>query len=382
MTTVIKNQPVWDDHDWQALTRLEQHLTADVCVVGLGGSGLSAIHALLKRGKRVVGIDSGRVAGGAAGRNGGLLLAGTAAFYHDALQRLGRARAKAWYQQTLGHIDQMIQETPAAIRRVGSLRIATDSVELTDCHAQFEAMRQDDLPVNYYEGVEGQGLLFEPDAVFQPLLRCRMLAQQALEQGAQLFEQSPAILIQGHEVLTPEGRISCNQVIVAVDGRLERLFPELEGTVRTARLQMLATEPTNEIKLPRPVYARYGYEYWQQRPDGSIALGGFRDKAIADEWTTEARPSGRVQDLLEGFLRQQLGVQAPISHRWAASVSYKEDQLPYFAELRPKVWVMGAYSGTGNVIGALCGQAAAALVCGETTDFAQLLLSSYPEQSE
>jgi glycine/D-amino acid oxidase-like deaminating enzyme len=31
------------------------------------------------------------------------------------------------------------------------------------------------------------------------------------------------------------------------------------------------------------------------------------------------------------------------------------------AEVAPGVWACGAYSGTGNVIGALCGQAAAQL---------------------
>jgi hypothetical protein len=37
------------------------------------------------------------VAGGAAGRNGGFLLAGLAAFHHDAVAAHGRARARALY---------------------------------------------------------------------------------------------------------------------------------------------------------------------------------------------------------------------------------------------------------------------------------------------
>ena len=77
-----------------------------------------------------------------------------------------------------------------------------------------------------------------------------------------------------------------SRVIVAVDGRLESLVPELAGTVRTARLQMLATAPTREIDIPCPVYARYGFDYYQQLPDGSVALGGGRDKAFDEEWTT------------------------------------------------------------------------------------------------
>ncbi|HEU4561814.1 MAG TPA: FAD-binding oxidoreductase, partial [Longimicrobium sp.] len=158
---------------------------------------------------------------------------------------------------------------------------------------------------------------------------------------------------------TPEGRVRCGHVIVAVDGRLERLFPALEGRVRTARLQMVATAPLPEIRFPRPVYTRYGYEWWQQLPDGRIALGGFRDRAGDPEWTCDAEPCDAVQGMIDSFLRGMLGVHAPITHRWAASVSFTDDGLPVLAEVEPGLWVCGGYSGTGNVIGAICGRAAA-----------------------
>ena len=48
---------------------------------------------------------------------------------------------------------------------------------------------------------------------------------------------------------------------------------------------MLATGPAPEVKFIYPVYRRHGWDYWQQLPDGSIALGGFRDKEIEAEWT-------------------------------------------------------------------------------------------------
>jgi glycine/D-amino acid oxidase-like deaminating enzyme len=119
---------------------------------------------------------------------------------------------------------------------------------------------------------------------------------------------------------------------------------------------MLATEPTNEICLPRPVYARWGYDYWQQRPDGAIALGGARDIGGDSEWTANATPTAAVQDALERRLREGLGVHAPITHRWAATVGYTNDGLPVAEEVRPRVWAIGGYSGTGNVIGALMGR--------------------------
>jgi glycine/D-amino acid oxidase-like deaminating enzyme len=83
----------WDDDPvvaaWPGLPRIDGDLTADVCVVGLGGSGLAAVAELVDRGLSVVGLDAGRVGAGAAGRNGGFLLAGPSAFLHRAVAAWG-----------------------------------------------------------------------------------------------------------------------------------------------------------------------------------------------------------------------------------------------------------------------------------------------------
>ena len=366
------NQPVWETGGGLELPRLEADLETDVCVVGLGGSGLACVLELSNLGQSVVGLEAKTVAGGAAGRNGGFLLAGVSAFYHDAARVLGRERAKALYDLTLAELERIAAETPHSIRRPGSLRIASLAEEEADCEQQFTAMRADALPVEKYEGAEGHGLLFPGDGVFNPLERCRTLAKKALHQGAQLFENSPAVTISGDEVVTPRARIHCKKVVVAVDGGLERLLPELVGRVRTARLQMLATAPAQEVSFSRPVYARYGYEYWQQLPDGRVALGGFRDKAGEGEWTHDNEPGDEVQTLLTSFLRDTLGVTAPVTQRWAASVSYTESILPYFGEVRPDVWAVGGYNGTGNVVGALCGRGAAQRAVGQPSAIADL----------
>jgi len=371
-----RNTPVWDDGSWAGLPRLEDDVTADVCVVGLGGSGLTCMGELRRMGVSVVGVDAGMVAGGAAGRNGGFLLAGAYEFYHDAVAAYGRERALTIYRTTLAEVDRITAETPDAVRRVGSLRIAADDEEVADCRAQLAAMRADGLAVEWYEGAEGTGLLIPSDGAFNPLLRCRTLALRLADAGARLFEHSPATELRAGEVRTPGGRVRCGRVIVAVDGRLEQLVPALAGRVRTARLQMVATAPLPEIRFPRPCYMRWGYEWWQQLPDGRIALGGFRDRGGDPEWTHHAEPGDVVQEMIDHFLRGTLGVDAPITHRWAAPVGYTEDGLPVLDEVEPGVWALGGYSGTGNVIGALCGRAAAQLAVTGASELRPLFVSA------
>ena len=394
------NVPLWEDNDpsWRPLPPLPASTTCDVCVVGLGGSGLTAVHALLSGGRAltVIGLDAGDAGCGAAGRNGGLLLAGSAQFYHDAVALLGREAALATYHETMAELEELFASLPPHIAaRTGSLRIAADAAELADCQAQLAAMAADSLPVQAYSGPEGQGLLFPTDGVMQPLRRVRWLAQSALSRGAALHGSSPVRSIEAGaagaavEVRLASGLcVRARRVIVAVDGRLEALLPELAPRVRTARLQMCATAasqappaaaigegagaraaaataPPPLLPPSRPVYTRWGYDYWQRRQDGSIAVGGFRDACEAEEWTHEATPTPGIQARLQALLQGALQCRQPIVRAWAASVSYTHLHAPDFGapvseEVRPGVFAIGAYSGTGNVLGAVHAKRAAA----------------------
>jgi len=369
-------ESAWNDHRWVALPSISGVQRADVCVVGLGGSGLSAIHALLKHKLVVIGIDAGSIAGGAAGANGGFLLSGSASFYHRMAAAVGVERARRIHELTVGEIASMERSMPDIVRRTGSLRIAHDGAELDDCELQFAVMRDSGLRVERYSGPEGSGLLFPDDGTFNPLARCRRLAQDALQLGARLYESSPALTIETGTVTCELGKIFSRHIIVAIDGKLEVVFPTLKGRIRTARLQMLGTAPTVEVNVQRPVYARYGYEYWQQLPDGRVVLGGFRDRALEQEWTHSAEPSDAIQSLLTQFLRDRIGVQAAITHRWAASVGYTPTGLPIVDEVQKDVWAAGGYCGTGNVIGALCGKALADEIAGKDVAGVRSLLSA------
>ena len=333
---MLTTDPLWDTGDWVPLPSLEEDVTADICVVGLGGSGLTAVQEARARGASVVGIDAGLVGGGAAGRNGGFLLAGPALGYH-------RQRDPARYQRTLEELDRM--EQAGFLRRTGSLRIERTAEGLADCAAQARALRLDGFPVLDYSGPEGSGLLFPRDGVCQPLARCRALAA-----GPGLFERTPAMSVGPGFVETPGGRVSCEHVLVLVDGRLEHLLPEVP--VRTVRLQMLGTSPVPQ-RFSRPVYLRDGYEYWQQLPDGRLVMGGFRDLGGDEEETSSTDTSETVQAALDELLAA-VAPEAVVTHRWAASVGYTQDAQPFLGEVRPGVWAAGGYCGTGNVIGALC----------------------------
>lgn len=366
--------PVWRDPQAARLPALDADIDADACVVGLGGSGLAAIEAFVDAGLDVVGIDRDDIAAGAAGANGGFLLAGLAQFHHDAVRRFGRERALGIYRLTCAELERVYAAYPSSTRRTGSLRIAADAAEESDCAAQIDAMLADGLAVSAYDGPDGRGLVVPGDGAFQPALHWRAVARSLAVRGARLFGDAAMTSVEAGLVHTRQARVRAPIVVIAIDGGLEAALPSLAGRVRSVRLQMLATDAAPECSISQPVYFRHGHDYWQQLPDGRIALGGGRDVGGDAEWQAGPGVSTPVQRHLETLLRERLGTRAPIAHRWSAAVAFTADGLPAFGEHLPDVFVTGAYNGTGNIFGGLCGRALAHLALGERTQLADYLL--------
>jgi gamma-glutamylputrescine oxidase len=369
----------WDGAvaDWPGFAPLDGDVQADACVVGLGGSGLAAVEALAGRGLSVVGVDAGRVAAGAAGRNGGFLIGGPELALHHALARWGPP-AVDLYRATLAELDRLADLLgPDVIRRVGSIRLAgvpgmpgeptSDAeradreAELADCAHQAAALREHGIAVEEYAGPLGRGLYLPDDAAMNPAVRATRLAA-LLAPRAELHEHTRVRLVAAGRVVTERGVVTAPTVVVAVDGRLEALVPALAGRVRTARLQMLATAPVAPGRLPCPVYGRWGYDYAQQLPDGRLFVGGGRDRFLDDEWTADAEPSEPVQAYIETVAARMAGAPVEVTARWAASVGFTDDDRPLCTLVDDGVVAVGGYNGTGNLVGPVAARAAVALV--------------------
>ena len=91
--------------------------------------------------------------------------------------------------------------------------------------------------------------------------------------------------IREHDRVDDVDALDAEQVIVATDGYGHGLVPELADTIWPTRGQVIVSEPIDRVLYDKPHYARQGFDYWQQLPDGRVLLGGFRDVSILDELT-------------------------------------------------------------------------------------------------
>jgi gamma-glutamylputrescine oxidase len=380
--------PYWLDEPYEPRPPLAGDLQAEACVIGAGVGGLSCARRLARHGIDTVVLERDTVGGGASGRNGGFLIAGLAPFHNDAVELYGRAWARSVYARTLAVQEDMYALAAElgvgdAVRRVGCLRVSVSEEEAEHVRRQVEALRADGFPGELVEceqlppalrGYAHNGCLTDHDGALQPARWMRALAGDAERAGARIFEnttvEAPVSAPGEGPVQAGAGSVRAQHVIVAADGALPALVPRYDGPVRARRLHMVATAPVDERVVYHLVYARWGYEYFQQRPDGRIMAGGFGDLDGEDSYTDRPDGSPGIWDRIERYLREDIGIAVPVTHRWTGTVGYGEERRPFAGPVpgRPGLYVAGGYSGTGNVPGFLAGQEIADLVAGEPVE--------------
>ncbi len=197
--------PFWLDAPYEPRSALEGDLEVEACVIGGGVGGLSCARRLAQLGIETVLLEAATVAGGASGRNGGFLIAGTAAFHNDARAQYGTERARAMYARTLEaqrDIYELAAELGAgdALRRVGLLRLAVSEEEAEHVRDHARALQEDGFPGEVVEredlppALQRSGLvacLTDHDGSLQPARWYRLLAGAAEQAGARICEGSP-----------------------------------------------------------------------------------------------------------------------------------------------------------------------------------------------
>ena len=339
----------------------------DVVIVGGGVTGCSCALTLAERGLRVRLYEAREIAGGASGRNGGFALRGGAGSYDVARADMGAGPARLLWELSERTLDRLELLAGEAFRRVGSLRLAADGPEREALAREHDALRADGFAVGWVKrlppplrGSFAGALLYSGDGALDPARWVRRLAARAAEAGAEIVEgrRVDASALDGFD---------SSAVVLAADGLTATLAPELELFVRPVRGQVLVTEPLRERLYGRPHYARGGFDYWQQLPDGRLVVGGRRDASFETEATAVETTTSFIQEELDALTAQLVGRLPPVSHRWAGIWGETPDRLPLVGRLpgRDRVWVAAGYSGHGNVLGLACGDLVARAVLGE-----------------
>jgi len=333
-----------------------------VAIVGGGIAGIATAYFLAKSGARPIVLEGRGVAEAASGRNAGFLLAGVAENFVAASRRYGAENALRIWKLTR-HTQELVRALVAEhaidceLRWNGSDQIAGDEEEWREVAESARLLSAQGASVSIAAGAKT--VTYAEDGEIHPVRWVRGLAAAAVRLGARIHEDTTVRSAWDGRAVTDNGTVSAGAIVLCTNAYTSHLVP---SRVRPVRGQMLATAPTAQV-FARPAYAKRGYQYWRQRVDGRVLVGGWRDMAVDEEVGEEERTTTGVQSHLEAFLHEH-GIDAPITHRWAGTMGFSHDALPYVGHTGPRLFVCGGFTGHGMAFGPASAEIVASLIRG------------------
>ena len=372
-----------------AFPALQGDARADVCVIGAGYTGLSAALHLAEAGRRVLLLEAHRVGFGASGRNGGQLGSGQrlevdaleAMAGPDAARRLWdlaedakrltrdlAARAGVPVADGIAHAFRKPAEFDHARAMIDRLArdYDYDRIQALDRDA-FRAI----LPSDAYVAGEldmGAGHL-------HPLNLALGMARMADAAGAHIHEMSEVTGIRHGTVSTPtvvttaQGRVSCDQLILAANGYLGDLEPQVAARVMPINNFIVATEPLGARAaqvLSRDIGVhdtKFVVNYWRLDPEGRLIFGGGENVSYRFPADIFAKVRKPLLAIYPGLADVRL------THAWGGTLAITMNRMPCFIRPAPNCLSASGYSGHGLALATLAGKLMAQAVQGQSEGF-------------
>jgi gamma-glutamylputrescine oxidase len=171
-------------------------------------------------------------------------------------------------------------------------------------------------------------------------------------------------LRQGHqsaEIDISDYTISVPVAVVCTNGFAKQLVPELE--VFPARNQVLVTERIDGLNWKGAFHMDSGYIYFREI-DGRVLLGGFRNKDLVQENTSEFGLTESIQKAQEHFLNHVLfpNRSVKVEYRWSGIMGLGPVKSTIVKQHSENVFVGVRMGGMGVALGSLVGSEVAALI--------------------
>ena len=240
---------------------LEGNVSADVCVVGAGFTGVATALTLAERGYSVALVEANRVGWGASGRNGGQLINGMNGHHKIEKKHGSGAGEIMWELGWRGHeiiYERVEKYAIDCDLKSGYVDVALKARHVAEIEEYAEQRARRNFPYRYEvwdrdktremlgTGAYLGAFVCYRDGHLHPLNLCIGEARAAAGLGARIFEQSPVVDIEHGarpKVKTETGAVAADAVVLAGNAysRLEQ--KRLSGLIFPAGSYIIGTEP-------------------------------------------------------------------------------------------------------------------------------------------
>ena len=379
-----------------AFPALQGDTTADICIVGGGYTGLSAALHLAQRGFKVTLLEAHKVGFGASGRNGGQVGSGQRQDQDWIEAAVGREQAHRFWdlaEEAKTLVKTLIRDHAMPVTfHPGIATACWTDADVRASHAYTEKLRRDynyphleSLDQTATRGLIGsaafKGGEIDRDAGHvHPLNYAIGLAAAAARAGAILHETSEVLRIDHGAkpvVRTAQGRVTCNQVILAGNGYLGGLEPKVAARVMPINNFIVATAPLGDRAkdiLAEPIAVadtKFVVNYWRLSEDSRLLFGGgetYGYKFPKDIVKTVSKPMLAIYPQIKG---------TKIDYAWGGTLAITMNRMPCFTRPAPNVLSASGYSGHGVAMASLAGKILAEATAAQVGRFD--LMASLPQ---
>ncbi len=159
--------------------------------------------------------------------------------------------------------------------------------------------------------------------------------------------------------------LSTTQLLICTNAFTKTLLPELD--IVPARGQVLITSPIKGLPFKGAFHSDEGFYYFRNLGN-RVLLGGARNKAFADEATTDMRTTTFIQQELETYLAETIlpnfKNEYAIEHRWAGIMAFGKEKFPVVKEVDKNVFCAVCMSGVGVALAPMVAQQVTELMQG------------------
>jgi len=364
---------------------LAGEVTADVCVVGGGYTGLSAALHLAEAGLEVVLVEAQRVGWGASGRNGGQVGSGQRRDQGWLEARLGAERARLlWHlaEEAKALVRELVERHSIACDlKPGVIHAARRASEVPHYAEEAEKLARDygyaavepldrmGIAARVGSDAFHGGLLDRGGMHLHPLNYALGLGRAVAAAGVRIFERSRVEAIEP-EVRSAAGRARAHFTVLAGNGYLGGLVPEVAARVIPINNFIVATAPLGEDGARRLLPfdeavadSLFVVNYFRLSADRRLLFGGGESYGYRFPRDIAGAVRPRMLAIFPGLAG------TPIDYAWGGTLAITVNRLPAFQRLGPTRFSAAGYSGHGVAMATLAGKLMAEAVQGTAGRF-------------
>lgn len=370
---------------------LTEDASADVCIIGAGIAGISCAYQLNRRGRSVIVIDDGEIAGGETGRTTAHLSTAIDDRYVE-IERIhgvqGARIAAESHNQAIDTIENTVREEniDCGFARVDGFLFNPRGVGSKNLRLECESASRagllgleimDRAPFTDFD--TGPALRFPNQAQFNPTQYIQGLVERLKARGVRFFVRTHATEVKGGNpavVKTGDGHeISAGAVIVATN------TPFIDWvsihTKQAAYRTYAIAAAIDDSALPRALFwdTENPYHYVRRqahpsRPGEELLIVGGEDHKTGQEENPEKR-----YQLLEEWSREHFPQMGEVEFRWSGQVMEPVDGVAFIGPDpggEENVYIVTGDSGMGMTHGTIAGLLLTSLIMGRAHHWSTL----------